>query len=148
MNDTKLIGDISEFMVAVELLKRGFVVLQPIGDRLPYDLAIDLNGNLIRIQVRTAYYYKKTDCFVGNVRSIKTNRKRSKVVMPNMNQMDFWVFVVQSSRTFYVVPSEIIKQIRSAVNLYPHRAKYRVYKDKPNIEEYKERWDIITEEQS
>jgi hypothetical protein len=36
-NDTKLIGDISEKWVSLELLKRKFSVLEPIGDRLPYD---------------------------------------------------------------------------------------------------------------
>ncbi|MFH1354874.1 MAG: group I intron-associated PD-(D/E)XK endonuclease [Candidatus Omnitrophota bacterium] len=50
--DTKLKADIAESAVITELLKRGFRVLKPIGDRLPYDLAIDQNGKLLRIQVR------------------------------------------------------------------------------------------------
>lgn len=47
--DTKLKADIAESAVVTELLKRGFKVLKPIGDRLPYDLAIDSNEKLLRI---------------------------------------------------------------------------------------------------
>ena len=54
--DTKLKADIAESTVITELLKRGFNVLKPIGDRLPYDLAIDINGKLLRIQVKSAWF--------------------------------------------------------------------------------------------
>ncbi|MBU1006833.1 MAG: hypothetical protein KKH08_04490 [Candidatus Omnitrophica bacterium] len=50
--DTKLKADIAESAVTTELLKRGFNVLKPFGDRLPYDLAVDLDGRLIKIQVK------------------------------------------------------------------------------------------------
>ena len=45
--DTKLKADIAESAVVTEFLKRGLKVLKPVGDRLPYDLAVDLNGRLI-----------------------------------------------------------------------------------------------------
>ncbi|MBU0709496.1 MAG: endonuclease, partial [Candidatus Omnitrophica bacterium] len=53
--DTKLKADIAESAVITQLLKKGFRVLKPIGDRLPYDLAIDRNGKLLRIQVKSAW---------------------------------------------------------------------------------------------
>ena len=43
--DTKLKADIAESAVITEFLRRGFKVLKPVGDRLPYDLAIDISGN-------------------------------------------------------------------------------------------------------
>ena len=55
--DTKLKADIAESAVITALLKKGFRVLKPVGDRLPYDVAIDVNGKLIRIQVKSAWYY-------------------------------------------------------------------------------------------
>lgn len=51
--DTKLKADIAESAVVTELLKRGFSVLRPLGDRLPYDLGVDLREKLI--------------CILGNV---------------------------------------------------------------------------------
>jgi hypothetical protein len=50
--DTKLKGDIAEQAATLEALKRGWGVLDPIGDRLPYDLAFDIRGVLIKIQVK------------------------------------------------------------------------------------------------
>ncbi len=56
--DTKLKADIAESAVITELLKRGFKVLRPVGDRLPYDLAIDIEGRLIKIHVKSTWFYK------------------------------------------------------------------------------------------
>lgn len=39
---TKLKGDIAEQAVIFHSLKRGYGVLQPIGDRMPYDLVLDV----------------------------------------------------------------------------------------------------------
>jgi hypothetical protein len=91
--DTKLTGDISEKIVELQLLRLGMNVLRPVGDRLPYDLAIDISGKLIRIQVRTAWYDKRNDYFIGNVRDSKTNRKIYKYVKSNTIDVDFFVFV-------------------------------------------------------
>src|SRR5579863_10024790 len=42
--DTKLKGDIAEQAVVLYALKRGWGVLRPVGDRLPYDLVLDIDG--------------------------------------------------------------------------------------------------------
>ena len=39
--DTKLKADIAESAAITELLHRGYNVLRPVGDRLPYDIAVD-----------------------------------------------------------------------------------------------------------
>ena len=49
--DTKLKADIAESATVTELLRRGFNVLLPFGDRLPYDIAVDYGDKLIKIQV-------------------------------------------------------------------------------------------------
>ena len=54
--DTKLKADVAESSVVTELLKRVFRVLKPVGDRLPYDLALDCDGKFLRIQVKSAWY--------------------------------------------------------------------------------------------
>jgi len=138
--DTKLVGDISVQMVGVELLKQGMAVLYPFGDRLPYDIAVDLAGRLVRIQVRTAYYDKSTDRYLGNVRSAKTNRKRYSFVKSNTSDVEFFVFVVQDRNVFYVVPSGIVKKVKSMLSLCPHRTRGL---DKFKIEGYKNNWNLI-----
>jgi len=48
---TKLRGDIAEQAAVLHALKRGWGVLRPVGDRLPYDLVFDIAGALVKIQV-------------------------------------------------------------------------------------------------
>ena len=48
--DTNLKGDIAEQTAILEALKRGWGVLKPVGDRLPYDLVFDVEGTLVKVQ--------------------------------------------------------------------------------------------------
>jgi hypothetical protein len=57
--DTKLKGDIAEQAVVLAALEKGWGVLQPLGDRLPYDLVLDIEGRLVRIQVKAAFSLDK-----------------------------------------------------------------------------------------
>lgn len=63
MKDTKAKGDVSEACVVAALVKKGKVVLKPLGDRQRYDLVIDDNGRFIRVQVKTAKKYGETLVF-------------------------------------------------------------------------------------
>ena len=51
---SKLKGDISELSVQLELLENGVKISKPIGDNCPYDLIMDYNSRLYKIQVKTA----------------------------------------------------------------------------------------------
>jgi PD-(D/E)XK endonuclease len=47
--NTKQRGDIAEQAAVLEALKRGWSVLRPIGDSLPYDLVFDVGGQLMYV---------------------------------------------------------------------------------------------------
>jgi PD-(D/E)XK endonuclease len=53
--DTKLRGDIAEQAAVIHALKRGWGVLKPVGDRLAYDLAFD-----IELEFRLNLIFKAT----------------------------------------------------------------------------------------
>lgn len=50
---SKNVGIIGEQILIAEFVKRGFNVLAPIGDNLPYDFVVEVDGRFIRIQVKT-----------------------------------------------------------------------------------------------
>lgn len=50
----QVIGEISEMEVAVELMNNGCRVSDTIGHSHPYDLIADKDGQLLKIQVKTA----------------------------------------------------------------------------------------------
>jgi len=52
--DDKTKGDVSEQVIITDLLKQGYSVSQPIGDNDRYDLILDADGVLHRLQVKTA----------------------------------------------------------------------------------------------
>lgn len=52
MNDTFLKGNIALTKVMADLTEKGYDVLKPIQEQLPYDLAIFKNGKFFRIQVK------------------------------------------------------------------------------------------------
>jgi hypothetical protein len=138
--DTKLKADIAESAVVTALLKRGFSVLKPLGDRLPYDLAIDLNGKLIRIQVKSAWFNAKTGYYGVDVRRTKTNRRRMIRERYNEGDFDFAILYIETLEVFYILPVAVFNSYASTITLVETQKRQR----KPKSIQYRERWDLIS----
>ena len=136
--DTKLKADIAESAVITELLRRGFRVLKPVGDRLPYDLAIDINGKLLRIQVKSAWLYD--GAYKVDVRRTKTNRRKMIRKYYNRNDFDFAIIYIQELNVFYIMPVSVFSTYKSEISLVEAAKRQR----KPKSVEYRERWDLLT----
>lgn len=52
-NNSTIIGNIGEALAIAEFSKRGFTVLIPFGQNVPYDIVVDINGKLYKIQCKT-----------------------------------------------------------------------------------------------
>jgi hypothetical protein len=57
---TKYIGDMSEEMVKIAFLKNGWYPSVPVGDNLRYDLVLDKDGALYKVQCKTAKFINGT----------------------------------------------------------------------------------------
>jgi hypothetical protein len=84
---TKLKGDIAEQAAVLHALKRGWGALKPIGDRLPYDLVFDIDGILVKVQVKYAWFDEPSSNYVVDNRRTKTNRRL--MVREAYKQSDF-----------------------------------------------------------
>jgi hypothetical protein len=138
--DTKLKADIAESAVTTELLRRGFKVLKPIGDCLPYDLALDLSGRLLRIQVKSAWFSDKTNSYIIDVRRTKTNRRHMLRDRYDKDDFDFAIIYLADLHVFYVMPLSTFSEYSSAVAFVESDKRQR----KPKSAEYKERWDLLS----
>lgn len=138
--DTKLKSDIAESAVVTELLKRGFRVLKPIGDRLPYDLAIDLDGKLVRIQVKSAWFDKSSNAYYVDVRRTKTNRRKMLRARYDKSDFDFAILYVEGYSVFYVMPISVFTKYGSSISLIETDKRQR----KPKSVAYRERWDLLS----
>lgn len=138
--DTKLKADIAESAVTTELLKRGFRVLRPVGDRLAYDLAIDLQGIMLRIQVKSAWFSAKEKCYIVDARRTKTNRRRMLRQRYGVSDFDFAIVYLSDLLVFYVMPVNVFSQYESTITFVETEKRQR----KPKSAEYKERWDLLS----
>ena len=136
--DTKLKADIAESAVVTALLKRSFRVLKPIGDRLPYDLALDVDGKLLRVQVKSAWYYNGS--YTVDTRRTKTNRRRMLRAHYDENDFDFAIVYIERLETFYVIPVSKFSAYKSGISLVETKKRQR----KPRSAIYKERWDLLS----
>jgi len=139
--DTKLKADIAESAVTTELLKRGFRVLQPVGDRLAYDLAVDLDGELLRLQVKSAWFNAKTNCYVVDARRTETNRRRMLRQHYESKDFDFAIIYLADLGVFYVLPISAFSAYRGTITFIERDKRQR----KPKSAKYRERWDLLSD---
>jgi len=142
--NTKEKGDIAEYAVVAEALKRGFNVLIPIGDRLPYDLVIERNGKFIRIQVKWAWKDNSKDSgensYAVSTRKSHTNSKGSIYSRYDSDAFDFLIAYIEERNLFYVMPISFYLSRKSSIHLNPEPKKYgRI----PDSEEYNGAWELI-----
>ena len=137
--NTKLKGDVAEQAAILQALNRGWGVLKPVGDRLPYDLVFDVNGKLVKIQVKCAWFDKNRNNFVVDNRRTKTNRRfmiRSKY---KTSDFDFALVYLPDLNCFYVFPLQVFVGYASEIHMVEADKRQR----KPQSAEYREAWDLI-----
>lgn len=137
--DTKLKGDIAEQAAVFHALKRGWGVLKPIGDRLPYDLVFDIEGTLIKIQVKYAWFDESSGNFVVDNRRTKTNRRFMLREAYKQSDFDFALVYVEKLDLFYVFPVEVFISYGSEIHLVESQKRQR----KPRSAQYRNAWDLI-----
>ena len=136
--NTKLKGDIAEQAVILFALKKEWGVLTPIGDRLAYDLALDIGNKLIRLQVKSAWFDSKSENYVVDVRRTKTNRRVMRRDYYSNNDFDFAVVYVTED-LFYVFPAEVFNSYGSEIHLVEADKRQR----KPKSAAYRNAWELI-----
>ena len=115
--DTKLKGDIAETEAALYAMKRGWGVLQPIGDRLPYDLVFDIDGILVRVQVKSAWFDEPTQNWIVDNRRTKTNRRVMRREKYGSSNFDFALLYVEDADIFYVMPVDVFISYGGPIHL-------------------------------
>jgi len=138
--DTKLKSDIAESAVITELLKKGLRVLKPIGDRLPYDLAVDLGGRLMRIQEKSAWFDDSQKAHIVDVRRTKTNRRRMCRSCYSKQDFDFAILYIENRHAFYVMPITVFVSFKSSISLIEDNKRQR----KPKSAAYREAWHLLS----
>lgn len=137
--DTKLKGDIAEQAAVFHALKRGWGVLKPVGDRLAYDLAFDVDGVLIKVQVKYAWYDEPSGNYVVDNRRTKTNRRLMIREAYKQSDFEFALVYIEKLDLFYVFPVSEFIGYGSEIHLVEADKRQR----KPRSAKYRDAWELI-----
>ena len=136
---TKLKGDIAEQAAILHAMKLGWGVLKPIGDRLAYDLVFDVEGSLLKVQVKNSWFDEKANNYVVDNRRTKANRRIMLREVYDQSDFDFALAYIQNLDLFYVFPVDVSISYGSEIHLVETDKRQR----KPRSSQYREEWELI-----
>jgi len=136
---TKQKGTIAEQAVILAALQRNWGVAVPVGDFLPYDLIFDVNGHLLKIQVKSAWYDATKQNYVVDNRRTKTNRREMLRSPYDDEDFDFAILYIDTLSVFYVMPNAVFNSYGSEIHLVEGEKRQR----KPKSYAYREAWGLL-----
>ncbi|TAE32116.1 MAG: endonuclease [Candidatus Kapaibacterium sp.] len=138
--DTKLKGDIAEQAAILEGLKRSWNVLQPVGDRLSYDIVYEIEGSFLRIQVKSAWFDETRKNWVIDTRRTKTNRRQMVRDSYSEQDFDFALVYIDELNVFYIFPVSVFIGYASEIHLVESDKRQR----KPQSALYRNAWNLLS----
>ena len=100
--NTNTLGKITELEVMSYIIRKGYSVSIPYGDKDRYDQIWDINGKLYRIQVKTAHQYAKNTGVAIEFKTTGTSNGR----VTSYTKQDIDYFATYWDNQVYVVPVE------------------------------------------
>jgi len=137
VTDKKLKADIAEYTVLTKLLKKGFAVLKPVGDRLPYDLVIESAGRFLKVQIKSAWLRK--GLYSVDSRRTKTNRRNMRKALYCEADFDFAIVYLEDLDVCYVLPVQVFCSYKSGIGFIEAAKRQR----KPRSHRYREAWHLL-----
>lgn len=119
----------------------GWGVLKPVGDRLPYDLVFDIEGSLVKVQVKSAWFNTKSNNHVIDNRRTKTNRRKMVRESYHAGDFDFALAFLSDLNLFYVFPFAVFVKYGSEIHMVESPKRQR----KPTSAIYRDSWQLIAQ---
>jgi hypothetical protein len=116
MATTKTKGDLAELMVAADLRRKGYKVAIPFGEDWYYDLIIERDGRLERVQVK----YAESDGAVLMVRCLShslTNGKVRHTKKYTASTIDWLAVYDRFTDRCYYIPAAELGEGKSLIHL-------------------------------
>ena len=122
--NSKKQGDVGVGIAIGWFVQNGYTVCIPLTDSQDYDLVIEIDGILKKVQVKTTYAISPEGNYVVNLRVSGGNKSRTTVKHFNQDFADI-LFIVTENNVKYFIPIEDIDN-RNSINLGRTRDKYIV----------------------
>jgi len=120
--NTKQIGIITEQKVISKFLELGYTVATVIGDNSPYDIIVDKQDILYRVQIKTGRL--RNGCVVFNTQSCRINM--NKVYITNyINKIDIFVVWCRDIDAYFSIPVECAAKSSMCIRVFePKNGRY------------------------
>ena len=118
LRDTKGVGNVSELVVMSTLAAAGFHVALPLGDSRRYDLIIDKDGVLSRVQVKTGRF--RNGAVVWHCCSSHTHRGGTSA-RSYVGEVDFFGVYCSELNAVYLIPIGNTSRLHGSIRLHPTR---------------------------
>ena len=110
-------GDFAELKVACDLRRRGYLVLIPFGEEAPYDIVIDRDGRLERVQVKYSDRHGRAALEIQCYSQTIVKGRLTSRTHYTAEVIDWLaVYDVETDKCFYV-PAEELGAGRSKISL-------------------------------
>jgi hypothetical protein len=128
------------FMAAAYL--QGYCVLKPWGDSFAYDVALDHQGRLIRIQVK-GFSARKGGGYLCRLRHGIDGLQRYSPA-----DVDFFALYILPAQAWYIIPSSrvLLPTPKYAISVFPNGLLSRSgrHTAQHDYEPYREAWSLLT----
>jgi hypothetical protein len=132
---TKRKGMMAELIFVVKAASMGFAVSKPYGDCEPYDVIIEENGRVFRIQVKSVFTTQRWGYSIAVARM----RQHKPILRYSADEIDFIAAYVVAHDAWYIIPVAEIGSL-AHIRLYPEGTKRY---DGGRFEKYREAWDLL-----
>jgi hypothetical protein len=127
---SKVAGEAAEMEFMARAAALGFGISKPLGESRPYDVIVEVNRRLLRIQV------KSTNCERARKSFQFVTVRQGRLWRPYQpDEVDFIAAYVLPVNAWYIVPVSAMRD-RLTLNVHPFTGTGR-------YEQFRERWDLL-----
>ena len=132
MKSDSLRGEWTVARFMIRACEHGFNVSRPWGGSSRYDFAVELNGQFLRVQVKSTTWKKDGVAYVFGLAGPARKRYTEE-------EIDFFAVYVIPEDAWYIIPASVVVRLKSILRLYPHCTNQRKHK----YECYFEAWHLL-----
>lgn len=104
MDETLIRGDINELQCILDFQKRGYYCSIPFSGSCRYDIVVDINNNLLRIQCKSSSYHPEDGTLRMNTVRTTTNTKGTTRYRYSKDEIDY--FYTSWNGYGFLIPTE------------------------------------------
>ena len=125
-----------ELLFMAAALSYGYRALKPWGDVLPYDVGIEVDGRLLRVQVKSTTNRIGGGYKLEFIHGCKGNSRRY-----DAGELDICVGYVIPQKVWYIIPAHHVTGRKGKAQITV--CQFESSLNRPHFEHYREAWDLL-----